>query len=101
MAARNVRRIGKAQAREEFSSLIEAVTQGGGAIEITDYGKVAAVLLSEKEYQWLCSCASRSSLPQRDARGFFVLEGDKSLEEASQAIAEDFDNSIRKTESEL
>ncbi|MCA0312500.1 MAG: type II toxin-antitoxin system Phd/YefM family antitoxin [Candidatus Melainabacteria bacterium] len=47
------KRIGKAQARDELATLIEAVNTGDGAVEITDYGKVAAVLLSVKDYEWL------------------------------------------------
>lgn len=101
MATRIQMRIGKAQAREEFSTLIETVANGAGAIEITDYGKVAAVLLSEKEYEWLCACAKKSAQPRRDPRGFFVLSDDLALEEASRQIAKDFENSIKKTASEL
>jgi prevent-host-death family protein len=49
MASKIQKRVGKAQAREEFSTLIESVAKGGGAVEITDYGKVSAVLVSEEE----------------------------------------------------
>lgn len=101
MAAKNQKRIGKAQAREEFSTLIKAVAEGCGAVEITDYGKVAAVLLSEKEYEWLCACAKRNVEPLRDPRGFFILSNDLALEEASREISADFDNSIKRTASQL
>lgn len=101
MAANIQKRVGKAQAREEFSLLIEAVANGAGAVEITDYGKVAAVLLSEQEYEWLCACAKKNLQPKRDPRGFFVLADENALEEASREIAEDFENSIKKTASEL
>jgi prevent-host-death family protein len=67
------KRVGKAQAREEFSTLVEAVASGAGAIQITDYGKVAAVLLSEKEYEWLCACAEKNAHPKRNPRGYFIL----------------------------
>jgi antitoxin (DNA-binding transcriptional repressor) of toxin-antitoxin stability system len=101
MAKRIHKRIGKAQAREEFSALIETVASGAGAVEITDYGKVAAVLLSENEYQWLCACAKKNGEPQRDPRGFFVLSDERALEQASREVAVDFDKSIRKTGQEL
>jgi prevent-host-death family protein len=97
MASRIPKKIGKAQAREEFSTLIESVAQGGGAVEITDYGKVAAVLVSEEEYAWLRSCENNQAKPKKDARGFFVLEGDINLKEESKAIAEDFEKSIKKS----
>lgn len=102
MAASKIqKRIGKAQARDELSTLIEAVNTGAGPIEITDYGKVAAVLLSEKEYEWLCACAKKNAPPKRDARGIIVLSDDSALEDASKQMTADFDESIAKTASEL
>ncbi len=95
------KRIGKAQARDELSTLIEAVNSGAGAVEITDYGKVAAVLLSEKEYEWLCACAKKNATPRREARGIIVLSDDTALEDAAKQLAADFDASINKTASEL
>jgi prevent-host-death family protein len=101
MASKIQKRVGKAQAREEFSTLVEAVASGAGPVEITDYGKVAAVLLSEKEYEWLCACARKSSQPKRSARGLVVLMDDSALKEAGKALAADFDNSITRTASQL
>ena len=101
MTAEIRKRIGKAQAREEFSTLIETVASGAGAVEITDYGKVAAVLVSENEYQWLCACARKNAQPKRDPRGFFVLSDDLALEEASREMEEDFENSIKRSASQL
>jgi prevent-host-death family protein len=101
MVTRIQKRVGKAQAREEFSSLIEAVASGAGAVQITDYGKVAAVLLSEKEYEWLCACAKNNAVPKRNPRGIFVLSDDSALEQASKEISEEFENSLKKTASEL
>ena len=95
------KRVGKAQAREEFSSLIESVASGAGPVEITDYGKVAAILLSEREYEWLCTCARKSTRPKRDPRGFFVLKDEDALESASKKIRKDFDSSIAKTAESL
>ena len=102
MAAGKIqKRIGKAQARDELSALIEAVNAGAGAVEITDYGKVAAVLLSEKEYEWLCACAKKDATPKREARGIVVLSDDNALEGAAQQLATDFEASVNKTASEL
>jgi prevent-host-death family protein len=89
------RRIGKAQAREEFSPLVEAVARGAGAVEITDYGKVVAVLLSEKEYQWLSLCAQRNGTPKRELCGSLVFDDD--LEKLGDEVAADFDRSLEKT----
>lgn len=101
MAPKIHKRIGKAQAREEFSTLIESVASGAGPVEITDYGKVAAVILSEKEYEWLLACAKKNSQPKRSPRGLIVLSDDKALEDASKELRTEFENSITKTASEL
>lgn len=101
MASRIQKRVGKAQAREEFSTLVESVARGAGAVEITDYGKVAAVLVSEKEYEWLRCCEKNQTLPRKEARGFFVLEGDLDLEKESKSVAADFEKSIKRTARKL
>lgn len=101
MASKIQRRVGKAQAREAFSSLVESVATGAGAVEITDYGKVAAVLISEKEYKWLCTCAEKSTHSVRDPRGYLILSDDVDLEEVSRQVAADFEKSIKKTAREL
>ncbi len=101
MATNIHKRVGKAQAREEFSTLIESVASGAGAVEITDYGKVAAVLLSEKEYEWLQACAKKSTQPKRSPRGLIILADDKALEDASKQLAADYESSIDKTVSGL
>lgn len=101
MASRVQKKIGKSQAREEFSTLVESVASGAGAVEITDYGKVAAVLLSQKEYQWLLACSKRNAQPKQSPRGLVVLMDDNALEDASKQLATDFENSISKTASEL
>jgi prevent-host-death family protein len=97
MVSKVAKRIGKAQARDELSTLIEAVNNGAGAVEITDYGKVAAVLLSEKEYEWLCACAKKNVTPKREARGIIVLSDDNALEDAAKQLAADFESSITTT----
>jgi prevent-host-death family protein len=102
MAANRIqKRIGKAQARDELSALIDAVNTGAGPVEITDYGKVAAVLLSEKEYEWLCANAKKNATPKRDARGVISLSDDSALDDAAKQLAADFDASLTKTASEL
>ena len=101
MATKIHKRVGKAQAREEFSTLIESVASGAGAVEITDYGKVAAVLLSEKEYEWLLACAKKNTQPKRSPRGLIILTDDKALEDASKQLAADYQSSIDKTVSGL
>ncbi len=101
MASKIQKRVGKAQARDELSTLIEAVNSGAGAIEITDYGKVAAVLVSEREYEWLCACAKKNAIPKREARGIIVLSDDNALEEAAREMAAEFNASIIKTANEL
>lgn len=95
------KRVGKSQARDELSALIEAVNTGAGPIEITDCGKVAAVLLSENEYEWLCACAKKSATPKRDACGIISLSDDSALGNAARKLVEDFDASRAKTVSEL
>lgn len=90
------KRVGKAQAREEFSSLIEAVANGAGAVEITDYGRVAAVLVSDEEYKWLCSCANNATQPKRKARGVVTLADDNALADADKQLKADFESSLKK-----
>ncbi len=91
--------MGKAQAREMFSTLIESVASGAGAVEITDYGKVKAVLISENEYRWLKAAAEKRPVPKLSPRGLISIDGD--LESLSKEIAADFEASIKKTASEL
>lgn len=101
MASKVPRRIGKAQAREEFSTLIEKVSQGSGPIEITDYGKVTAIILSEKEYEWLKACAKKTSHPRREARGLVVIEDANAIKEADALVKADFVESLKKSERQL
>ncbi|HEY9678443.1 MAG TPA: type II toxin-antitoxin system prevent-host-death family antitoxin [Drouetiella sp.] len=95
------KRVGKAQARDELSTLIDAVNSGAGAIEITDYGKVTAVLLSEKQYEWLCACAKKHAHPKREARGVVLIADENALDDAAKVVASDIEESIRKTASLL
>jgi prevent-host-death family protein len=101
MMAKVHRRIGKAQARDEFPALVESVSKGGGVIEITDYGKVAAVLLSEKEFQWLWDCAQKVAQPKRDPRGILILADNQALEDAHKDVLSDFEKSLGKSTKKL
>lgn len=102
MAATKIqKRVGKAQARDELSALIEAVSTGAGPVEITDCGKVVAVLVSEKEYEWLCACVQNAAIPKRDACGVISLSDDNALGNAARQLVADFDASIAKTASEM
>ena len=72
--------------------LVESLVAGGSPVEITDYGKVVAILLSENEYNWLLQSARQNSRPKRPLRGSIKLLG--SLEEASNELLEDFEASL-------
>lgn len=96
---KNLRKIGKAQAREQFSPLVESLSKVGGIVEVTDYGKVAAVMLGYKDYLWLLAQAKEPCKPKRQLYGSGELVGD--LELASKAVAADFEASLNKTASEL
>lgn len=95
------KRVEETRAREELSALIEAINTGGGAVEITDNDRVAAVLLSGKDYEWLCACSKKVGAPKRDARGIISLCDDSAMNTASEELSADFDASILKTASEL
>lgn len=94
-----LRRMGKAQAREEFSPLVESLATEGGVIEITDYGKVAAVMLGYKDYMFLVAKANAEFKPKMRLRGSAILIGD--LEEATKEISETVMKSIEKTIAEI
>lgn len=93
------RKLGKAQAREQFAPIVETLTREGGIVEVTDYGKVAAVIMSHKHYLWLLSRANEPLVPSRKLAGSAVLNGD--LETASKNIGESVLESIRRSASEL
>lgn len=91
--------LGKAQAREQFAPIVDSLNQFGGVVEITDYGKVAAVILSYKDYLRLLAQANEPFKPKRKLAGSAVLTGD--LEAASQKITADISKSLRKSAGEL
>ncbi len=79
-----VRRLGKAAAREQFAPLIEALAITGGIVEITDYGKVAAVMLNHKDYLGLLAQSNQPARAKHTLAGSAVLVAD--LAEASDSI---------------
>jgi hypothetical protein len=97
--ARNLKKLGKAQAREQFAPLIQTLATKGGVIEVTDYGKVAAVMLGYKDYLWLLAQARGSFKPTRTLAGSAFLVSD--LEKASMEISEELLSSIENTAREL
>lgn len=87
-----VKKLGKAQVRQQFSPLVETLSTVGGVVEVTDYGKVAAVLLGYKDYLWLIAQSNEPFIPQRQLAGSAVLVED--LEKASQRISESLTQSL-------
>jgi hypothetical protein len=95
----NLTKLGKAQAREQFAPLIESLSTHGGVVEVTDYGKVAAVMLGYKDYLWLVAQAGEPFKPKCQLAGSGVLVGD--LEKASSDITESILAAIDKSAREL
>ena len=98
LSNKNIRKLvlGKAQAREQFSPLVEALAiTSTKVVEVTDYGKVAAVIMSHKYYLWLLAQAKLSFKPKRQLCGSMSLVSD--IEEASREISESIHGSIQKS----
>lgn len=96
---KNCKRLGKSQAREQFAPLVESLSKNGGIVEVTDYGKVVAVMLGYKDYLWLLAQTRVTFKPKRELCGSGELVGD--LESASQQIAKSIFESLTKSASEL
>lgn len=96
---KNSKRLGKAQAREQFAPLVETLATTGGLVEVTDYGRVAAVMLSYKDYLWLVAQANEPFNPKRKLAGSASLMSD--LETASDQITDSIFDSLKKTAREL
>lgn len=94
------KRVSKAHAREQFPELMESVANGMGAIEITDGGKVAAVILSKPEYDWLCAC-TRNAKPKRSPRGLMIFSDSAALDDASEKVRAEFEDSIKRLANEI
>lgn len=93
------KRMGKAQAREQFAPLIESLSKTGGTVEVTDYGKVAAVIMSYKEYLWLKALAKQPFKPKRQLWGSGMIVGE--VDEASLDLTELIEESLERTAREL
>lgn len=96
---KNLKRLGKAQAREQFAPLIESLSTIGGVVEVTDYGKVAAVMLSYRDYLWLLAQANEPFKPRRQLAGSAILTGE--LESASEQLTDSILESMAKSGREL
>lgn len=93
------KKLGKAQAREQFAPIVESLSKDGGLIEVTDYGKTAAVIMGYKDYLVLIAQSKEPFKPKRQLAGSAVLLAD--IEEASKQISETLIQSIEKTSREL
>lgn len=96
---KSLKKLGKAQAREQFAPIIETLSTVGGVVEVTDYGKVAAVMMSYKDYLWLLAQANEPFKPKRQLAGSAALVGD--LEAASQQITDSILGSLNKNPRKL
>jgi prevent-host-death family protein len=94
-----IKKLGKAEVRQEFAPLVDSVANGGNPVEISDYGKVVAVLISANEYRWLLSQTKKMSKPKKDLCGAIIIHDD--LEMLSKKVNADFEKSISKTASKL
>ena len=92
-------KLGKAQARQQFAPLVESLATNGGTVEITDYGKIAAVMLGYKDYISLLVRAGTPLKPKNQLRGSMVLVGD--LEETTKEISKLILDSVAKSAAEL
>lgn len=93
------RKLGKAEARQEFAPLIDSVAGGGSPVEISDYGKVVAVLINANEYKWLLSQTKKTLKPKKELCGAIIIHDD--LEILDKKVRADFEKSITKTVSKL
>jgi len=92
-------KLGKTQAREQFAPLVESLATIGGVIEVTDYGKVSAVMMGYKDYLWLLAQANQPFKPTRTLAGSAILLGD--LERDSEEISKSIIRGVKKLEQEL
>ncbi len=95
MALKHSKRMGKSEARAKFLPLVQALARGGGPIEITDRGRVEAVLLSNEDYQRLLVCSKMQLEPARPLTGSMVLVED--LEQAEREVSALFMKSISRS----
>lgn len=96
---KNLKKLGKTQAREQFAPLVEELAISGGVVEVTDYGKVAAVILGYQDYLWLLAQADKTFKPTKRLAGSAALLSD--LNEASNEITASIFDSLAKSAREL
>jgi len=84
--------MGKSEARANFLPLVQALAQGGEPVEITEHGKVAAVLISNLDYQLLLARAKMQPEPKGSLVGSMILNED--LAAADDQIARLFRASL-------
>lgn len=89
-----IQKLGKAQARQQFAPLVEALAAHGGVVEITDYGKTAAVMLGYTDYMRLRAQAAEPSKPSRQLAGSMTIVGD--LEESIKEVRKTFEESLER-----
>jgi prevent-host-death family protein len=95
----NSRVLGKAEARKQFLPLVASLAAGGGVVEVTDYGRVAAVIMSYKDYLRLLAQAREPFRPVRQMWGLMTLAGD--LEQTSREISESIQQSLDESARQL
>lgn len=88
-------RLGKAQARARFAPLVESLAVNGGTVEITDYGKTAAVMLGYKDYILLSSQARVPLKPKIKLCGSGKVPGDAN--ETLDGVSDLIMDSVNKT----
>ncbi len=96
---KSLKKLGKAQAREQFAPIVESLSANGGVVEITDYGKVAAVIMNYKDYLWLLAQAREPFKPAKQLANSAELVGD--LEAASNEISESILGSVKNSARKL
>jgi len=96
---RQYKALGKSDARKRFLPLVDSVSQGSGPVEITDYGKVVAVLISKNDFDWMYQQTVNKVMPKRSLYGLGQLLGD--LEDGSKEIAKSMRTSLKKTADKL
>ena len=91
--------LGKTQARQMFLPLVDELSKNPRVVEITDRDEPVAVLLSHKHFTALLSLVGKSAMKEGKLKsslvGSVTILG--SLEQGSKKIAEDFQQSIKRS----
>ena len=91
-------KLGKSRAREQFAPLVKSLAAGGGVVEVTDYGKIAAVMLGYSDYLQLLAKSQEPFKPKHRLAGSAKLVGnlEKAGREISQSILKSVEESAHK-----